>query len=65
MPANERLSYREYGTVEFVHTLDELLGGLCRSGFIIEDIQEPPRGDAWAPTNSPSTERPICRHTSR
>ncbi len=53
MPANERLSYREYGTVEFVHTLDELLGGLCRSGFIIEDIQEPPRGDAWAPTNSP------------
>jgi hypothetical protein len=24
------------------------VGGLCRSGFVIEDFQEPPRADAWA-----------------
>ncbi|WP_231741848.1 class I SAM-dependent methyltransferase [Stieleria varia] len=44
--------YRETGTVEFVHGLDMLLGGLCRSGFMIEEISEPPRGDAWAPEGS-------------
>jgi SAM-dependent methyltransferase len=43
---------REAGTAEFVHSLDALLGGLCRAGFVIEDVVEPPRADAWAPAGS-------------
>lgn len=45
--------YHESGVTEFVHTWDALVGGLCRSGFVVEDLQEPPRGDAWAPLGSP------------
>ncbi len=44
--------HRESEMVEYVHPLDSLLGGLCRNGFIIEDFQEPVRGDAWAPPES-------------
>ena len=32
---------REPGTWEYVHRWQELLGGLCRSGFVIEDLTEP------------------------
>jgi SAM-dependent methyltransferase len=46
-------SHREPGTVEYLHTLDALLGGLCRAGFVIEDVVEPPRADALAPAGSP------------
>jgi SAM-dependent methyltransferase len=42
-------SYRESGTVEFLHRWDELAGGLCRAGFAIEDLREPRRADARAP----------------
>lgn len=42
----------EPGMSEYAHPLEALLGGLCRSGFAIEDVQEPPRGDAWAPPGS-------------
>jgi SAM-dependent methyltransferase len=38
----------ERGALEYIHPLDTLVGGLCRSGFVIEDFQEPPRADAWA-----------------
>jgi SAM-dependent methyltransferase len=41
--------HREAGTTEFVHSLESLLGGLCRAGFVIEDFREPPRADASAP----------------
>jgi SAM-dependent methyltransferase len=44
--------HREPGTVEYLHTLDALLGGLCRAGFVIEDVVEPPRADALAPAGS-------------
>jgi SAM-dependent methyltransferase len=43
----------EPGTTEFIHPLETLLGELCRSGFVIEDLTEPPRGDAWAAVGSP------------
>ncbi|MCH2128286.1 MAG: class I SAM-dependent methyltransferase [Pirellulaceae bacterium] len=33
--------HREYGTLEFLHRWEELLGGLCRAGFVIEDLLEP------------------------
>lgn len=32
---------REPGAVEFLHRWEELIGGLCRSGFVIEDLSEP------------------------
>lgn len=44
--------HRESGTQEFLHTLDALIGGLCRAGFVIEDLTEPALGDAWAPAGS-------------
>lgn len=32
---------REEGTLEYLHRWDQLLGNLCRSGFVIEDLIEP------------------------
>ncbi|PHQ32601.1 class I SAM-dependent methyltransferase [Rhodopirellula bahusiensis] len=32
---------REPGAVEFLHRWEELIGGMCRSGFVIEDMAEP------------------------
>ena len=40
--------HRETGTVEFLHRWDDLLGGLCRNGFAIEDVAEPRHGDGSA-----------------
>jgi SAM-dependent methyltransferase len=37
--------HREAGTMEFLHRLEELVGGLCRAGFVIEDLLEPRHGD--------------------
>jgi ubiquinone/menaquinone biosynthesis C-methylase UbiE len=42
-------SYRESGTVEFLHRWEDLVGGLCRAGFVIEDLREPCRADTQAP----------------
>ena len=39
LPSARRL--RERGAVEFVHRWEELIGGMCRSGFAIEDLTEP------------------------
>jgi SAM-dependent methyltransferase len=33
--------HREVGTIEYLHTLESLLGGLCQAGFLIEDLKEP------------------------
>ena len=41
-------SYRESGTVEFLHRWEDLVGGLCRAGLVIEDLREPCRADAEA-----------------
>ncbi|MEQ2008719.1 MAG: class I SAM-dependent methyltransferase, partial [Limisphaerales bacterium] len=43
---------RESGTLEFMHRWDELLGGLCRAGFVIEDTFEPKHGDSSATPGS-------------
>jgi SAM-dependent methyltransferase len=32
---------REDGTLEYLHRWEELVGGLCRCGFVIEDLVEP------------------------
>ena len=39
---------RESGTLEYVHNWHSLLGELCRAGFIIEDVIEPPHADKSA-----------------
>jgi len=43
---------REAGTHEFLHRWEELIGGLCRSGFVIEDLAEPNHAEPAAPTGS-------------
>lgn len=41
-------SYREEGTTEYLHRWEDLVGGLCRCGMILEDLREPYRGDVRA-----------------
>ncbi len=44
--------HRELGTLEFLHRWEELLGGMCRAGFAIEDLYEPLHGDERAALGS-------------
>ena len=39
---------REPGTLEFVHSLQAILGGICHAGFSIRDLIEPQHGDVAA-----------------
>jgi len=50
--APEGLLHREAGTVEFLHRWQDLLGGLCRAGFVIEDLLEPWHGQVNATPGS-------------
>ena len=36
-----RQPHREEGTLEYLHRWEELLGLMCRAGFVIEDLLEP------------------------
>ena len=49
LPRVEDTSYREAGAVEYLHRWTELVGGLCRAGFVLEDLREPRRADYKAP----------------
>jgi SAM-dependent methyltransferase len=49
LPAVEDRSYREDGAVEYLHRWEQLVGDLCRAGFVIEDLREPKRADWKAP----------------
>ncbi|MBA4019686.1 MAG: class I SAM-dependent methyltransferase [Pirellula sp.] len=40
---------REEGTLEFLHRWEDLVGGICRAGFVIEDLLEPMHAKADAP----------------
>jgi SAM-dependent methyltransferase len=42
------LEHRESGASEFIHTWESLLGDMCRSGFVIEDLVEPRHGNVTA-----------------
>jgi SAM-dependent methyltransferase len=44
-PCEAGVAHREAGTLEFLHRWEDLAGGLCRSGFVIEDVSEPRVGD--------------------
>jgi SAM-dependent methyltransferase len=48
LPALADIAYRESGTREYLHRWQDLIGGLCRVGFVIEDLVEPRRGDPQA-----------------
>lgn len=41
LPAVVGSRHREDGTLEFLHRWEDLIGGLCRAGFVIEDLVEP------------------------
>jgi SAM-dependent methyltransferase len=41
LPAVVGSRHREEGTLEFLHRWEELIGGMCRAGFVIEDLVEP------------------------
>lgn len=41
-------AHRESSALEFLHTWEALLGGLCRAGFVIEDLIEPRHSDSRA-----------------
>jgi len=43
---------REAGTLEYVHSVETLLGGICRAGFVIADVMEP---DHVRPAAAPGT----------
>jgi hypothetical protein len=43
---------REPGTMEFAHSLESILGGICRAGMVIEDIREPQHGKPDQPIGS-------------
>jgi SAM-dependent methyltransferase len=45
LPAVDDASYREAGATEYLHRWEELVGGMCRAGFAIEDLCEPKRAD--------------------
>jgi len=48
LPIVPDTAYREPGAVEYLHRWEQLVGELCRSGFVIEDLVEPRRGDPAA-----------------
>lgn len=44
--------HREEGTLEFLHRWEELIGLMCRCGFVIEDLVEPQHADPAAAVSS-------------
>ncbi len=43
---------REQGAVEYLHRLEQLIGGICRAGMMIEDFVEPVHADESAAVGS-------------
>jgi len=43
---------RESGTLEYVHRWENLVGAMCRAGFVIEDLTEPMHAEENAATDS-------------
>lgn len=44
--------HREADTIEFLHRWEQLIGWMCRSGFVIEDLAEPDHGSPLAKANT-------------
>ena len=47
-PSPPGCMHRESDAIEFLHRWEQLLGELCRAGFLIQDISEPKSGDEAA-----------------
>lgn len=45
LPRQADTSYREPGATEYLHRLEDLVGGLCRSNLVLEDLREPLRAN--------------------
>ena len=43
---------RESGAIEFLHRWEEIVGGICRAGFVIEDLSEPMHAQNDAPSGT-------------
>jgi len=52
LPPEPPSRLREAGTREFVHSLSDLLGGICAAGFTIEDVCEPDHREPGAAPGS-------------
>jgi len=52
LPAVAGSLHREEGTLEFLHRWEQLLGEMCRAGFVIEDLIEPMHSDSCAATGT-------------
>jgi SAM-dependent methyltransferase len=52
LPAAPPSRLRERGTREFIHSLADLLGGICAAGFAIEDVCEPDHAEPGAAVGS-------------
>lgn len=52
LPSITNSEHREANTIEFLHTLESILGGMCAQGFAINDVKEPKHADPLAPQGS-------------
>mgnify|MGYP002623310669 CR=1 FL=1 len=52
LPDGGDTPHREGGTLEFLHRWEQLIGGMCRAGFVIEDLVEPHHANPQAAANS-------------
>ncbi len=52
LPAGVPGRLRESGTLEYVHRWEQLVGAMCRAGFLIEDLVEPLHADDSASPGS-------------
>lgn len=51
-PSSATKRLREPGAVEYLHRYEQIIGGICRSGMVIEDFIEPLHVDRDAPADS-------------
>lgn len=51
-PSSASGRLRERGAVEYLHRLEQLIGGICRAGMVIEDFIEPFHPEADAPVEA-------------
>ncbi len=52
LPNVQGSRHREEGTLEYLHRWEELVGQLCRCGFVLEDLVEPLHADPKAESGS-------------
>jgi SAM-dependent methyltransferase len=50
-------TFRELQTVEFLHRWEQLIGGLCNAGFVVEDLREP---NSYGPDSAKSDSSHPC-----